>query len=83
VAAPVAPGSTDWDEVSDAVANAYFPHDLHPLGHARAGKARADGIDLGPIRIAHISWGAAVSVVTTGQDEFIARHSTNASSRSN
>ncbi|OBC08211.1 AraC family transcriptional regulator [Mycobacterium sp. 852013-50091_SCH5140682] len=65
MAAPVAPGSTDWDEVSDAVANAYFPHELHPLGHARAGQARADGVDLGPIRIAHISWGAAVSVVTT------------------
>ncbi|CPT65603.1 helix-turn-helix domain-containing protein [Mycobacteroides abscessus] len=63
--APVTLGSTDWDEVSYAVANAYFPHDLHPLGHARAGKARADGVDLGPIRIAHISWGAAVSVVTT------------------
>ncbi|ORA39393.1 AraC family transcriptional regulator [Mycobacterium aquaticum] len=65
MAAPVAPASTDWDEVSRAVANAYFPHELHPLGHAKAGNARARGVDLGPIRIADITWGAAVSVVTT------------------
>ncbi|MDX1876142.1 AraC family transcriptional regulator [Mycolicibacterium sp. 120266] len=59
------PVSADWAEVSHAVANAYFPHDLHPLGHAGSRDALARGVDLGPIRIVNIGWGTAVSVTTT------------------
>jgi AraC-like DNA-binding protein len=58
------PPRPDWDEVSHAVSDAYFPHRLRPLRGTSAARAAADGIDLGPVRIARISWGAPVVVET-------------------
>lgn len=55
---------TDWDEVSHAVSDAYFPHRLRPLGGTNPVGASADGVDLGPVRIARIKWGAPVVVET-------------------
>lgn len=56
----------DWDALSAAVSDAYFPHDLQPLG---AGGDATEAVDadvsviaLGPLRIARIGWGAEVSV---------------------
>lgn len=57
-------GRTDWDEVSHAVSNAYFPHRLRPHGGTTAVDAVADGVDLGPVKIARIRWGAPVVVET-------------------
>jgi AraC-like DNA-binding protein len=56
---------SDWDEASHAVAEAYFPHELRPLSASDASKASVDGGDIGPIRIARITWGAEVKVRTT------------------
>lgn len=56
---------SDWDEASHAVSEAYFPHELRPLSVSNASKAAVDGVHIGPIRIAHITWGAKVRVHTT------------------
>jgi AraC-like DNA-binding protein len=53
----------DWDVVSHAVSDAYFPHELVPLAASRP--AMSPGISalhLGPLRIVRINWGADVSV---------------------
>jgi AraC-like DNA-binding protein len=53
----------DWDAVSHAVSDAYFPHKLEPL--AASGPAISPGVSalhLGPLRIVRINWGADVSV---------------------
>lgn len=55
----------DWDAASSEVCSAYFPHRLRPLTRATAANVAVDGVDLGPVRIAHIAWGATVSVETT------------------
>lgn len=60
-----APLPSDWDEASQAVAEAYFPHTLRPLTVSNASNATVDAVDIGPIRIAHIGWGAEVTVDTT------------------
>jgi AraC-like DNA-binding protein len=54
----------DWDQASHAVADAYFPHELHPLTRSTAANVLVDSVDIGPVRIAHIGWGAAVTVDT-------------------
>lgn len=54
----------DWDQASSAVCNAYFPHRLHPQASSTAANVAVDSADLGPIRIAHINWGATVSIET-------------------
>jgi AraC-like DNA-binding protein len=64
MSAPAASDSLDWDEASHAVADAYFPHELHPLTRSTAAKVVVDSVGIGPVRIAHIGWGAAVSVDT-------------------
>lgn len=46
---------------SESVARAYFPHDLS-VKAAGCGPAELRAVDLGPIRLAHIGWGAEVSV---------------------
>jgi AraC-like DNA-binding protein len=54
----------DWDEASHAVSDAYFPHALHPLTHSTASNVAVDSMAIGPVRIAHIGWGAPVTVDT-------------------
>jgi AraC-like DNA-binding protein len=64
MSAPAASDSLDWDEASHAVADAYFPHELHPLTRSTAANVVVDSVGIGPVRIAHIGWGAAVTVDT-------------------
>ena len=55
----------DWDEASRAVADAYFPHELHPLTRSTAANVVVEGVVIGPVRIIHLCWGAPVTVDTT------------------
>jgi hypothetical protein len=64
MSAPAGSDSLDWDEASHAVADAYFPHELHPLTRSTAANVVVDSVGIGPVRIAHIGWGAAVTVDT-------------------
>jgi AraC-like DNA-binding protein len=53
----------DWDALSHAVSDAYFPHRLEPL--AAGGPAMSPGVSalhLGPLHIVRINWGADVCV---------------------
>ncbi|CAM3525258.1 AraC family transcriptional regulator [Tsukamurella ocularis] len=59
-----AAGPCDWDEAREVVSDAYFAHDLVPLTRATADNVCVDCVTLGPVRIAHIGWGAEVSVST-------------------
>src|SRR5690349_12670951 len=52
----------DWDEACHAVSNAYFPHTLTPLSRHAASGVGVCTTELGPLRIAHIRWGADVAV---------------------
>jgi AraC-like DNA-binding protein len=61
---PEKPKPLDWDEASHAVSDAYFPHELHPLTHSTAANVAVDSLTIGPVRIAHIGWGAPVTVDT-------------------
>jgi AraC-like DNA-binding protein len=54
----------DWDEVSHTVADAYFPHELHPLTRSTAENVVVDSVGIGPVRIAHIGFGAVMAVDT-------------------
>ena len=54
----------DWEAASDAVSDAYFPHHLEPLAHRSAAGMTVDSLDIGLVRIAHITWGADVSIET-------------------
>lgn len=55
----------DWDEASEVVSDAYFPHVLTPLSKgSNADHMVVNTVDLGPIRIARIGWGAEVSIET-------------------
>ncbi|UYP21125.1 AraC family transcriptional regulator [Rhodococcus sp. Z13] len=55
------PGPVDWEEVEEVVSNAYFEHELTPLDDV-APSLRLRTLPLGPIRLARIGWGAAVSI---------------------
>ncbi|WP_411863235.1 AraC family transcriptional regulator [Tsukamurella tyrosinosolvens] len=65
-----AAGPSDWDEARDVVSDAYFPHDLVPLTRATTDNVSVDSVTLGPVRIAHIGWGAEVSVSTDHPDGY-------------
>ncbi len=52
----------DWDEACHAVSDAYFPHSLTPLSRHAASGVGVCTTELGPLRIAHIRWGADVAV---------------------
>ncbi len=52
----------DWDEACHAVSDAYFPHTLTPLSRHAASGVGVCTTELGPLRIAHIRWGADVAV---------------------
>ncbi len=54
--------SRDWDEVSQAVADAYFPHTLTPSTRFPAANVSLRKTGTGPVRIARLAWGADVSV---------------------
>ncbi|WP_213576193.1 AraC family transcriptional regulator [Rhodococcus sp. USK13] len=54
--------SDDWDEASHVVSDVYFPHRLTPLSRETAGNTVAEAVELGPVKITHIGWGADVSI---------------------
>lgn len=62
--APGVSDPLDWDEASRAVADAYFPHELHPLTRSTAANVVVEGAEIGPVRIIHLGWGAPVTVDT-------------------
>jgi AraC-like DNA-binding protein len=64
MSAPAASDSLDWDEASHSVADAYFPHELHPLTRSTAKNVVLDSVSVGAVRVAHIGWGAEVTVDT-------------------
>jgi AraC-like DNA-binding protein len=63
--APGVSDPLDWDEASHAVADAYFPNELHPLTRSTAANVFVHGAKIGPVRIVQLCWGAAVTVDTT------------------
>ena len=52
----------DWDQVSRAVAEAYFPHELTLLGGGTAPRPTLRTLDLGPVLIGYVGWGADVEI---------------------
>ncbi|AXB41225.1 AraC family transcriptional regulator [Amycolatopsis albispora] len=52
----------DWDEASREVAEAYFPHELRLLGGGREPRLTLRTLDLGPVLIGHVGWGADVRI---------------------
>lgn len=56
------PGFTDWDEVHEVVADAYFPHRLTPLRRESAARSSLESVQLGASRLARIGFGATVSI---------------------
>jgi AraC-like DNA-binding protein len=65
MSAPDVSDPLDWEEVSRAVSDGYFPHELHPLTPSTAAKVDFDSTDIGPVRIVRLGWGALVTVDTT------------------
>src|SRR5690606_9716453 len=57
----VATSAEELPDFSAAVAEAYFPHELTVLREG-AGAAELRMVDLGPVRLTRIGWGAEVSV---------------------
>nr|WP_296775776.1 AraC family transcriptional regulator [Rhodococcus sp. (in: high G+C Gram-positive bacteria)] len=62
--------SADWDVASDTVSDAYFPHRLSPLTRSGAAHVHVDSVEMGALRIAHIGWGADVSVDSEHQGAY-------------
>jgi AraC-like DNA-binding protein len=52
----------DWSEASSAVAKAYFPHKLRLLGGKQEPRLTLRTLDLGPVLIGQVGWGADVSI---------------------
>lgn len=52
----------NWDQVSRAVANAYFPHELTLLGSGHPSQSTLQTLDLGPVLIGYVGWGDDVQV---------------------
>jgi AraC-like DNA-binding protein len=63
--APGVADPLDWDEASRVVSDAYFPHELHPLTRSTAANVVAESMEIGPVRIVHLGWGAEMTVDTT------------------
>ncbi|KAB1644948.1 AraC family transcriptional regulator [Gulosibacter chungangensis] len=62
---------SDWGEASDAVSELYFSHQLTPLERrSNAERVHADGRDLGPVRIAKVSWGSPVRLQSSHPGAF-------------
>ncbi|MGY1637977.1 AraC family transcriptional regulator [Geodermatophilus sp. SYSU D00742] len=56
------PGPSDWGQASRVVAEAYFPHELRLVGGASQPRLTLRTLDLGPVLIGHVGWGADVAV---------------------
>lgn len=54
-----------WDEVSSSVAAAYFPHVLKVHKTTETAQLSLKHVNVGPLTIARIGWGADVSVVSS------------------
>lgn len=54
----------DWGEAENVVSDAYFPHDLTPLSASSEPRLDVRAMQIGPLRVARIGWGAEVSVDT-------------------
>lgn len=52
----------DWDQASRTVADAYFPHELTVPGGRREPRLTLTTLDLGPVLIGHVGWGADVRI---------------------
>ncbi|MEZ5152456.1 AraC family transcriptional regulator [Rhodococcus zopfii] len=52
----------NWEEAEVAVSDAYFPHSLRPLDAITTPRVTLRRVDLGPLRLARVGWGAEVSV---------------------
>ena len=52
----------DWERVSRDVAAAYFPHELTVLGAQIESRLTLQTLDLGPVLIGHVGWGADVQI---------------------
>lgn len=52
----------DWGQASRDVAEAYFPHELRLLGGAHEPRLTLRTLDLGPVLIGHVGWGADVAI---------------------
>lgn len=59
-----APTFDDWEGVHDAVADAYFPHDMKPRSRGPASQSGLEVVDLSVCRLAHMRFGATVDIVT-------------------
>jgi AraC-like DNA-binding protein len=60
----------DWDQVSRAVAEAYFPHELTLLGGGTAPRPTLRTLDLGPVLIGYVGWGADVAIACDYPDAY-------------
>ncbi len=60
----------EWERVSHAVARAYFPHELRPLGGGTAPRPTLRTIDLGPVLIGYVGWGADVEIACDYPDAY-------------
>lgn len=60
----------DWDQVSRAVARAYFPHQLRVLGGGTAPRPTLRTLDLGPVLIGWVGWGADVEIACDYPDAY-------------
>lgn len=61
---PEANPPQDWDEACHAVSDAYFPHTLTPLSKDDATHTFVNAVELGPVVLAKIGWGADVAVAS-------------------
>lgn len=55
----------DWGEAENVVSDAYFPHELTPLSAGTEPCVNLRAMQIGPLRLARIGWGAEVSVDTS------------------
>lgn len=52
----------DWDQVSRTVADVYFPHTLAPVGTRREPRLTLETLDLGPVLLGYVGWGADIVI---------------------
>ncbi|MCM0621205.1 AraC family transcriptional regulator [Nocardioides bruguierae] len=82
------PDAPDWGRASEAVAQVYFPHRLQVLGGGPEPRLTLASLDLGPVVVGQVGWGADVAIECdypdsyevnlplTGHLESTARHGT-------
>ncbi len=56
------PAPRDWGNASRVVAEAYFPHELRLVGGVHEPRLTLRTLDLGPVLIGHVGWGADVAI---------------------